>query len=79
VYNGATLKIAAPTVSRQTTLQTLGATSTVEYNGTNQSVGAATYGHLTLSNSGTKTIATATSVAGISPQAELRPRPAAEA
>ena len=38
----------------------LGATSTVEYGGTNQSVTAETYGHLTFSTSGTKTFAAGT-------------------
>ena len=36
--------------------QTLGATSTVEYAGTAQTVSARTYGHLTLSGSGNKTL-----------------------
>ncbi|MBM2840653.1 MAG: hypothetical protein HW412_1181, partial [Bacteroidetes bacterium] len=34
----------------------LGATSTVEYNGTNQTVASSTYGHLILSGSGTKSV-----------------------
>ena len=39
------------------TTRMLGATSTVNYSGTNQTVTALSYGHLTLSNSGTKTLA----------------------
>ena len=55
-----TLKTEAsfPTVSGTTTL---GATSTVEYNGAAQTIAAKNYGHLTLSNTGTKTFANGTS------------------
>ena len=42
------------------TTRTLGATSTVNYSGTAQTVTALSYGHLTLSNSGTKTFASGT-------------------
>jgi hypothetical protein len=60
VSNGATMKIGGtntmPTV--YTTAYTFGATSTVEYNGTAQTVSARTYGNLTLDGSGTKTIST---------------------
>ncbi|MBI5217550.1 MAG: immunoglobulin domain-containing protein [Bacteroidia bacterium] len=43
---------------------TLNATSTVNYAGTAQAIATQTYGHLTLSGSGTKTLAATTSVAG---------------
>ncbi|MGC2047391.1 MAG: hypothetical protein WA635_02100 [Gallionella sp.] len=58
VSNGATLKIGGTnTFPSNYTTRTLGATSTVEYSGTNQSVSAETYGNLTISGSGTKTAA----------------------
>ncbi|HEY8188006.1 MAG TPA: carboxypeptidase regulatory-like domain-containing protein, partial [Pyrinomonadaceae bacterium] len=57
VVNGATLKIggtnAFPT---NYSTHTLGAVSTVEYGGTNQTVTNESYGNLTLSGSGTKTM-----------------------
>jgi hypothetical protein len=65
VSNGATLKVGGtnsfPTNYSTTTL---GATSTVEYNGAAQSVAGKTYGHLTVSNGNTKTAASAVTVAG---------------
>jgi hypothetical protein len=66
VSNGAILKIGG-TNSFPTNYAThsLGATSTVEYNGTAQTVTAESYGHLTLSGSGTKTMpGTAMTIAG---------------
>ena len=58
VANGATLRIGGTnTFPTNYTTHTLGVTSTVEYNGTNQSVAAEAapgYGNLTLSGSGTK-------------------------
>ena len=57
VSNGATLKIGGTNSFPTNYLtHTLGATSTVEYNGTAQTVTAESYGHLTLSGSGTKTM-----------------------
>ena len=57
VANGATLKIGGTNSFPANYLtHTLGATSTVEYNGTAQTVTAESYGHLTLSGSGTKTM-----------------------
>ena len=64
--NGATLKIGGtnPFPSNYST-HTLGTTSTVEYNGTSQTVTDEDYGHLKLSGSGTKTMpATAVAIAG---------------
>lgn len=57
VSNGATLKIGG-TNSFPTNYAThsLGTTSTIEFNGTTQSVTAESYGHLTLSGSSTKTM-----------------------
>ena len=68
VSNGATLYLSGtstmPTVSGVGT-KTFGATSTVNYSGTAQTVTAETYGHLTLSGSGTKTMPSSnTTVAG---------------
>jgi uncharacterized repeat protein (TIGR01451 family) len=55
VSNGATLKIGGTnTFPSNYSTRSLGATATVEYGGTNQSISAETYGHLTLSGSGTK-------------------------
>lgn len=66
VYNGATLRIGGTgTFPSGYDSHSLGATSTVEYNGTNQTVTDEDYGHLTLSGSGTKTMpGTAVSIAG---------------
>jgi hypothetical protein len=57
VANGATFKMMGTTgIPTGTSLtKTFGATSTVEYGGTTQSVSPETYGHLTISGSGTKT------------------------
>lgn len=69
VSNGATLKIGEtnPLPSNYTT-HSVGATSTVEYYGSNQSIAvpnsSQSYGHLTLSGSGTKTAAGALTIAG---------------
>ena len=57
VANGATLKIGGTnSFPANYAVHTLGATSTVEYYGTNQTVTAETYGHLILSGSGVKTM-----------------------
>ena len=68
VSNGATLYLSGtstmPTISGVGT-KTFGATSTLNYSGTAQTVTAETYGHLTLSGSGTKTMPSSnTTVAG---------------
>src|SRR5262249_8718212 len=65
VNNGATLKIGGTnTFPANYSTHTLGATSTVEYAGTNQSISAETYGNLTTSGSGTKTMIAVTVVNG---------------
>jgi hypothetical protein len=65
VSNGATLKIGGTnTFPSNYTTNTLGTTSTVEYNGTAQTVSNKSYGHLTLSNSGVKTMTGVTTVNG---------------
>lgn len=66
VSNGATLKIGGTNgFPSNYSSNTLGATSTVEYSGTSQTVANHSYGHLTLSGSGTKTMpGTSLSVAG---------------
>jgi len=66
VSNGATLKIGGSnSFPTQYTTHTLGATSTVEYYGTSQTVTAESYGHLTLSGTGTVTMpASALTLAG---------------
>src|SRR4030067_89062 len=58
VSNGATLKIGGTnTMPANYTTHTFGATSTIEYNGTNQTVSNENYaGHLNLSGSGIKTL-----------------------
>ncbi len=67
VANGAIFKMTGTTgmVTGTTITKTFGATSTCDYNGAAQTVSAETYGHLTLSSSGTKTMpGTAMTVAG---------------
>jgi hypothetical protein len=65
VNAGATLRIGGTnTFPSNYTTNTLNATSTVEYYGTTQTVGALTYGNLTISGSGVKTLAGTTSIAG---------------
>ena len=65
VLNGATLQIGGTnSFPSNYPTHTLGATSTVNYSGTTQTVSAETYGHLTISGSGTKTLGGASSVAG---------------
>jgi hypothetical protein len=65
VNAGATLKIGGTnTFPSNYTANTLNATSTVEYYGTTQTVGALTYGNLTLSGSDVKTLAGTTSIVG---------------
>ncbi len=69
VSNGATLKIGgAGTIPSNYSTHTIGATSTIEYSGTDQSIASLnssqSYGHLTLSGSGTKTPAAGLTVAG---------------
>ena len=64
VSNGATLKVGGTNgLPANYSTVTLGATSTFEYSGTNQTIGAATYGNLTTSGSGAKTL-NASTVAG---------------
>ncbi len=59
VSNGATLKIGGSnSIPSNYSTYTLGATSTVEYNGTGtQTIAAVNYGHLTSSSSGARTLA----------------------
>jgi hypothetical protein len=65
VSNGATLKIGGTnSFPSNYTTHSLGATSTVEYSGTMQTVSVETYGNLTISGSGTKTLAGTTTLAG---------------
>jgi hypothetical protein len=68
VQNGATFNLTGTSTMAAVSgsgTKTFGATSTVNYAGTNQNVTAETYGHLTLSGSGTKTPAAGTTtVAG---------------
>jgi fibronectin-binding autotransporter adhesin len=66
VAAGATLKIGSTnTFPSNYSTNTLNATSTVEYSGSSQTVSNKTYGHLTLSGSGTKTMpGTSMTVAG---------------
>ena len=69
VSNGAALKIGGTnTIPTNYTAHSIGATSTIEYGGTTQSVivlnSAQNYGHLTISGSGTKTLAGTNNVAG---------------
>jgi hypothetical protein len=57
ISNGATLKLAGATnFPSNYGTYSLGATSTVDYNGAAQTVSSQSYGHLTLSGSGTKTM-----------------------
>ena len=61
VANGATLKIGGTQgFPANYTSPSLGASSTVEYSGANQTVANQSYGNLTLSGSGTKTMPAAT-------------------
>ncbi|MEO6436433.1 MAG: hypothetical protein ABIP55_11840, partial [Tepidisphaeraceae bacterium] len=69
VVGGTTLKIGGTgTLPANFSTHSVGATSTIEYSGTNQTVAALNsaqiYGHLTISGSGTKTLAAATTTAG---------------
>ncbi|MBI5474601.1 MAG: hypothetical protein HY961_19870, partial [Ignavibacteriae bacterium] len=65
VSNGATLKLGGTnTFPSNYTTHALGATSTVNYSGTSQTLSAESYGHLTLSGSGTKTAANDLTIAG---------------
>jgi hypothetical protein len=66
VANGATLKIGGTnTLPANYTAHTFGASSTIEYSGTAQTVASENYtGNLVLSGSGAKTIATGTGVSG---------------
>jgi hypothetical protein len=65
VSNGATLEIGGTnTFPGNYTTTTLGATSTVLYDGTAQTVAARNYGNLTLATSGVKTMTGVTSIAG---------------
>ena len=65
VSNGATLRIGGTnTLPSNYSTKTFGASSTIEYYGTTQTVGAATYGNLIFSGSGAKSMLAGTSVAG---------------
>ena len=65
VSNRATLKIGGTnSFPANYTRHTLGTSSTVEYSGTAQTVSAETYGDLTLSGSGVKTLTSVTTING---------------
>lgn len=65
VSNGAVLNLSSTsTFPSGFGTTTLGASSTINYNGTTQAVSIKSYGNLTLSNSGNKTFAGATTIAG---------------
>lgn len=65
VSNGAILRIGGTnTFPANYSTDALGTTSTVEYYGSTQTVGAQAYGNLILSGSGTKSVPAGTSVAG---------------
>lgn len=65
VSNGAVLNLSSTsTFPSGFGTTTLGASSTINYNGTTQAVPVKSYGNLTLSNSGNKTFAGATTIAG---------------
>src|ERR1041385_9139607 len=65
VVNGAVLKIGGTNgFPSNYTTHTLGATSTIEYGGTTQTIAVESYGHLTVSGSLTKTFAGATTILG---------------
>ena len=70
VSNGAALKIGGTnTIPANYTAHSIGATSTIEYSGSNQSMpvlnSTQDYGHLTISGSGTKTMAASENVRGV--------------
>ncbi|RYZ24371.1 MAG: T9SS type A sorting domain-containing protein [Chitinophagaceae bacterium] len=63
--NGATLQLSGSNFPLNYTYYTFGTSSTTTYNGTvAQSVGGITYGHLVMTNSGTKTLAAPATVGG---------------
>ena len=64
VANGATFFVAGTSAFPTNFTVSLGTTSTVEYSGTTQTVSQQTYGHLTLSGSGTKSTTATISVLG---------------
>jgi hypothetical protein len=65
VANGATLKIGGTgTLPSNYTTHSFGASSTVNYAGSAQTVSSETYGNLTLSGSGNKTLATTATING---------------
>jgi hypothetical protein len=65
VSNGATLSIGGTnSFPANYTVHTLGVSSTVDYSGTNQTIASKSYGNLTISGSGTKTINAATTIYG---------------
>ena len=69
VSNGATLKMGGTgTIPANYSTHSIGSTSTIEYDGSTQTVGSLNssqdYGHLTISGSGTKTLAANTTVGG---------------